>query len=223
MIMFFWEMTQCNKRFRSFIIDTNRSHDFLVLIIYYALDYKLDASKQGIVRMCVFILQTLSVEPSFGKNLNQKFENQETLPALIRLQNFNGSYADFLIHVSLISHISKLDTDEIQSIYNIITTSQGKLSAIYPALLAIINNIAAYLEDLSASASSKLLQLFSSMSSPGFLLSNDSNHDLLQSLLESMNAIIEHQYISKLLREFVSVLLVFSRVFQAGSISCTHC
>ena len=34
------------------------------------------------------------------------------------------------------------------------------------------------------------------MSSPGFLLANDSNHDLLRSLLESMNAIIEHQYSS---------------------------
>ncbi|TVY29120.1 Ubp5-interacting protein [Lachnellula hyalina] len=183
MIMFFWEMTQCNKRFRSFIIETNRSHDFLVLIIYYAIDYKLDTSKQGIVRMCVFILQTLSVEPTFGKNLNKKFENQETLPPTIRLQNFNGAYADFIIH----------------SIYNIITTSQGKLSAIYPALLAIINNVAAYLENISASASSKLLQLFSLISSPGFLLANDSNHDLLTSLLESMNAIIEHQYSSKLL------------------------
>jgi len=84
-----------------------------------------------------------------------------------------------------------------QSIYNIITTSQGKLTAIYPALLAVINNIAAYLENLSSSVSSKLLQLFSSMSSPGFLLTNDSNHSLLQSLLESMNAIIEHQFISK--------------------------
>lgn len=84
-----------------------------------------------------------------------------------------------------------------KSIYNIITTSQGKLTAIYPALLAVINNVAAYLENLSSSASSKLLQLFSSMSSPGFLLGNDSNHDLLQSLLESMNAIIEHQFASK--------------------------
>jgi hypothetical protein len=72
------------------------------------------------------------------------------------------------------------------------------LTAIYPALMAVINNIAAYLENLSASASSKILQLFSSMSSPSFLLANDSNHDLLHSLLESMNAIIEHQYISKL-------------------------
>lgn len=90
------------------------------------------------------------------------------------------------------------NADEEQSIYNIITTSQGKLTAIYPALLAVINNIAAYLENISAPTSSKLLQLFASMSSPGFLLSNDSNHDLLQSLLESMNAIIEHQYPSEL-------------------------
>ncbi|PBP27539.1 hypothetical protein BUE80_DR001399 [Diplocarpon rosae] len=179
MIMLFWEITQCNKRFRSFIIDTGRSHDFLILILFYAIEYKLDASKQGVVRMCVFLLQTLSVEPNFGKNLNKRFEAQETLPVTIRLQNFNGTYADFLIH----------------SIYNIITTSQGKLTVTYPALLAVINNIAAYLENLSASASSKLLQLYSSMSSPSFLLANENNHNLLQSLLESMNAIIEHQFI----------------------------
>jgi len=35
------------------------------------------------------------------------------------------------------------------------------------------------------------------MSSPSFLLANEGNHNLLQSLLESMNAIIEHQFISK--------------------------
>ena len=100
MIMLFWEITQCNKRFRSFIIDTDRSHDFVVLIIFYALEYKLDTSKQGIVRMCVFLLQTMSVEPNFGKNLNKRFEAQDTLPPSIRLQSFKGTYADFLIHVS---------------------------------------------------------------------------------------------------------------------------
>lgn len=100
MIMLFWEITQCNKRFRSFMIDTERSHDFVILVLFYALEYKLDASKQGVVRMCVFLLQTLSVEPNFGKNLNNKFEAQDTLPATIRLQNFNGTYGDFLIHVS---------------------------------------------------------------------------------------------------------------------------
>ncbi|RDW88217.1 hypothetical protein BP6252_00249 [Coleophoma cylindrospora] len=197
MIMLFWEITQCNKRFRSFIIDTDRSHDFVIIILFYALEYKLDTSKQGVVRMCVFILQTLSVEPNFGINLNKRFDTQDTLPLSIRIQNFNGTYGDFLIH----------------SIYNIITSSQGKLTAIYPALLAVINNIAAYIENLNASASSKLLQLFSSMSSPSFLFANDSNHTLLQSLLESMNAIIEHQYAKN--PSFVYALIRNKRKFEA--------
>ena len=105
--MLFWETLQCNKRFRSFIIDSNRAHDFIVLCIFYAVEHKTDASKQGVVRMCVFVLQTLSVEPNFGKNLNKKFEAQETLPPSIRLNNFRGSYADFLITVgiSIVIHI----------------------------------------------------------------------------------------------------------------------
>jgi hypothetical protein len=193
------------------MIDTDRSHDFVILILFYAIEYKLDASKQGVVRMCVFLLQTLSVEPNFGRNLNKRFDAQDTLPPTIRIQSFNGTYGDFLIHVSLKNHpcnSSHILTATLQSIYNIITTSQGKLQAIYPALLAVINNIAAYLENLSASVSSKLLHLFSSMSSPGFLLANESNHDLLRSLLESMNSIIEHQYISKLGPEFIMFVVV---------------
>lgn len=177
-IMLFWEITQCNKRFRSFIIDTERAHDFIVLILFYALEYKNDASKQGVVRMCAFLLQTLSVEKNFGINLNKTFVGQETLPPAIRIVGFRGTYADFLI----------------QSIYSLITTSQGKLTAIYPALLAVINNISAYLEGLSPPTCTKIVQLFNSMSSPSFLLANDTNHDLLRSLLESMNSIVEHQY-----------------------------
>ena len=100
MIMLFWETIQCNKRFRSFIVDTERGHDFIILILFYSLEYRLDPTKQGIVRMCVFVLQTLSVEDNFGTGLNKEFERQETLPASIRIDNFKGTYADFLIYVS---------------------------------------------------------------------------------------------------------------------------
>ncbi|ERT01752.1 hypothetical protein HMPREF1624_00046 [Sporothrix schenckii ATCC 58251] len=177
-VMLFWEITQCNKRFRSFIIDTQRAHDFVILILFYALECKNDSTRQGVVRMCAFLLQTMSVEKNFGINLNKMFDTQDTLPPAIRIQNFRGTYADFLI----------------QSIYSLITASQSRLTAIYPALLAVINNIAAYVEGLSARTSSRLIQLFSSMSSPSFLLANDSNHNLLCSLLEALNATIEHQY-----------------------------
>ncbi|KAH8161746.1 hypothetical protein CIB48_g6511 [Xylaria polymorpha] len=156
--------------YRHFLGRLHRPQDF-----QFILD---DASKQGVVRMCAFLLQTLSVEKSFGINLNKHFGAQDTLPTVIRIPNFIGTYGDFLI----------------QSIYNLITTSQGKVAAIYPALLAVVNNVAAYLEGISSRTGSKLIQLFNSMSSPSFLLANDSNHVLLNSLLESMNAIIEHQY-----------------------------
>lgn len=180
MIMLFWEALQCNKRFRAFIIESNRAHDFIILMLFYAIEYKTDASRQGIVRMCVFVLQTMSVESPFGNNLNKKFEGQDSLPASIRLPNFRGSYADFLII----------------SIHTLITTSKGKLEAIYPALLAIINNMAAYVQNLSLAASSRLLQLLSSMSTPSFVLANESNHTLLQALLEAISTMIEHQYTS---------------------------
>ncbi|KAI0977374.1 high-temperature-induced dauer-formation protein-domain-containing protein [Xylaria arbuscula] len=196
-IMLFWEVTQCNKRFRSYMIDTQRAHDFVILILFYATEYKLDASKQGVVRMCAFLLQTLSVEKNFGVNLNKHFGAQDTLPPVIRIPNFRGTYGDFLI----------------QSIYNLITTSQGKLSAIYPALLAVVHNVAAYLEGISSTTCSKLLQLFNSMSSPSFLLANDSNHVLLSSLLESLNAIIEHQYNKN--TDFIYLVLKNRKRFEA--------
>jgi hypothetical protein len=99
-IMLFWEITQCNKRFRSFIIDTGRAHDFIILILFYASEHKNDVSKQGVVRMCAFLLQTMSVEKNFGVNLNKLFEAQDTLPPAIMIAGFRGTYADFLIHVS---------------------------------------------------------------------------------------------------------------------------
>ncbi|KAK2858532.1 hypothetical protein FQN49_004635 [Arthroderma sp. PD_2] len=178
MLMLFWELVQCNKRFRSFIVDSNRAHDFIITCIFYAVEYKTDPARNGLVKMCIFLLQTLSVEPNFGRNLFRKFEAQDTLPPSIRLENFSGTYGDFLII----------------SIHTLMTTSKGKLDAVYPALLAIINNVAAYAQRLSPACSSRVLQLFVSMSSPSFLLANETNHLLLSSLLEFINTVLEHQF-----------------------------
>lgn len=100
MIMLFWETIQCNKRFRAFIVDTDRGHDFIVLVLFYAIEYRTDPTKQGIVRMCVFVLQTLSAEDNFGPRLNKTFVKQETLPVSIRIENFAGTYGDYLVCVS---------------------------------------------------------------------------------------------------------------------------
>ena len=73
----------------------------MILVLFYAMEYKIDASKQGVVRMCIFVLQTLTTEPTLGKRLNRKYEGQETLPPSILLTDFDGTYADFLLIVSI--------------------------------------------------------------------------------------------------------------------------
>ncbi|WEW56071.1 hypothetical protein PRK78_001506 [Emydomyces testavorans] len=197
MMMLFWEALQCNKRFRSFIVDSNRAHDFIIICIFYANEYKADPTKHGVVKMCVFLLQTLSVEPGFGRNLFKKFEAQDTLPPSIRLPNFRGTHGDFLII----------------SIHTLMTASKGKLDAVYPALLAIMNNIAAYAQHLSAAACSRVIQLFASMSSPSFLLAKETNHTLLFSLLKFINTVLEHQYSSN--PYLVYTVLKSKRRFEA--------
>lgn len=99
--MLFWETLQCNKRFRSFILDGGRGNEFVILVLFYALEYKTDSAKQGVVRMCVFVLQTLSTEPEFGRHLNKPYTSQSSLPVHMKLLEFNGTYADFLLIVSI--------------------------------------------------------------------------------------------------------------------------
>jgi len=99
MQILFWELLQVNKRFRSFITETDRAHDFLILTMYYTMVGKDEPSKMSMVRMGILTLQTMSVEASFGKRLNKEFVSQESLPAPLRINKFHGSYADFLIAV----------------------------------------------------------------------------------------------------------------------------
>lgn len=83
----------------------------MTLILFYAMEYKTDPTKQGVVRMCVFVLQTLSSESNFGKLLNQDFDTQDTLPATIKLDAFSGTFADFLIIVSQTTKCAEIACD----------------------------------------------------------------------------------------------------------------
>ncbi|QIX01502.1 hypothetical protein AMS68_007019 [Peltaster fructicola] len=197
MLILFWELLQCNKRFRSFIVDTDRAHDFMILVLFYAMDAKDDPARQGIVRMSIFILQTLSVEPSFGQRLNKTFRGHESLPGILRIANFHGTYADYLI----------------TSIHTILTSTKGRLETIYPALLAVLSNIAPFVQGIERATSSKILDLFSTFAAPQFLLANESNHAMLEASLDIINTILEHQYATN--RRFIEVIVRSHGRFEA--------
>jgi len=76
----------------------------------------------------------------------------------------------------------------------LLTGGNTALEPLYPALLAIISNIAPELQNLQRATSSKLLDIFTRFSTPAFLLANETNHTLLFPVLDAINAILEYQF-----------------------------
>ncbi|CAG8581716.1 6258_t:CDS:10 [Paraglomus occultum] len=178
MLMLFWKLLEINKRFRAYLLETDRVLDMLIVLLYYALENKNDEGQAGLVRMCAFILQAISSEREFGIRLNKSFERHGSLPGNVRIPAFHGTYADFMII----------------SIQALITTTHGSLSLIYPALIITISNVSPYLKNLSVLSSNKLVQLFSSFTTPSFLLAEEGNHLLAAYTLETFNNIIQYQF-----------------------------
>ncbi|KAI9026658.1 high-temperature-induced dauer-formation protein-domain-containing protein [Phycomyces nitens] len=177
-MMLCWRVMEINQKFRTYLMETERALDLMVVLIYYTMENKSNVAQVGLVRMCTFILQTLSSDRTFGVKLNKQFLSQSYLPALIRIPASHGTYGDFLII----------------SIFSLIATTRGTLSTLYPALVLTISNVSPYLKNLSVISSSKLVGLFSSISAPGFLLADESNYRLLSYLIEAFNNIIQYQF-----------------------------
>ncbi|CAG8640195.1 11015_t:CDS:10 [Rhizophagus irregularis] len=178
MMMLCWKFLETNKRFRNYLLDTDKVLDLLIILLYYSIENKQDSAQLGLVRMCAFILQTLSGDRDFGVKLNKVFENHGSLPGNVRIHAFHGTYADYMI----------------SSIYALIATTRGMLHSLYPAYILTITNVSPYLKNLSVVSSTKLVHLFSQFTSPGFLLSEEGNHRLVEHMLEAFNNIVQYQF-----------------------------
>ncbi|CAO3591862.1 unnamed protein product [Absidia cylindrospora] len=178
MMMLCWRLMECNQRFKNYLTETNHALDFMVALIYFSVESKSNIAQVGVVRMCAFILQTLSSEREFGIKLNTTFTGHSSLPALARLPAFHGTYGDYLII----------------SIVNLIASTHGSLSSLYPAFILTMTNVSPYLKNLSVGSASKLITLFNSVSSAGFMLADDSNHRLTGYMLEIFNNIIQYHF-----------------------------
>ncbi|KAF9180120.1 hypothetical protein BGZ51_006434 [Haplosporangium sp. Z 767] len=176
-LMFCWKTLELNKRFRTYLLETNRVLDIVVILLYFSLEHKQDPVHIGLVRMCACMLQTLSRDRAFGNCLNKHFDGHASLPANVRIHNFHGTYGDYLIC----------------SIHNLIATTKRTLRSLYPALISTLSNVSPFIKNLSPLASSRLLQLTTSFASPSFLLAEESNHELLGILLDSVCSIVYYQ------------------------------
>lgn len=194
--MLFWDLTQCNKKFKSYLISSNRVHDFTVLLQYYIHDKRFDTSKQGFVRLCTYILLYLSSDESYAKSLSKPFEGQNSLPTAIKLPIFNGTYADYLV---------------IQLLKSISGGAESNIDFMVATLLEVILNISPYVSNISYLTSSNMMHIFSSLSSPSFLLANERNQYIVGTFLQTLTLLLNCNFYSN--RNLVFAMLRNSKIF----------
>lgn len=194
--MLFWDLVQCNKRFKQFLIGTERMHDFFVIMLYFISDKACDEYKLNFVRLCTYELLYLTSDPSFASSLSKTFNGHGVLPGTFQLPPFNGSYADYFI-IKLIKTITNKHTN---------------LNILVPTFLNCINNIAPYTINICYQAAASLVQLCAAIANPSFLFANESNHNHLESVLKSMNLMIECHFASN--RNLVFLILKNESVFN---------
>ncbi|KAF8959997.1 hypothetical protein BGZ46_001649, partial [Entomortierella lignicola] len=199
-LMFLWKTIDINKRFRNYLLETNRVLDVVIILIYFLLEHKQDPSRIDFTRMCAFMLQSLSEDRAFGNSLNKTFDGHSSLPANVKIHNFHGTYVDYLIC----------------SIHTLVTTTKYLLQSLYPALISTLLNVSPYIKNLSPLASSKLLQLTISFGSPSFLLAEKSNHKLLGLLLDTICSILYYQVSS-------NPHLIYTLVLYESKIQAMNC
>ncbi|OCH95639.1 hypothetical protein OBBRIDRAFT_745433 [Obba rivulosa] len=170
-IIFFWKMIDLNKKFRLYVLDSDRATDVLAYLLCYGLEIKDKPQQHGLCRVISYIIQSLSAERAFGLKLSSPIK-AHVPPKWSTV----GTAGDFMV----------------QAIYSMVATTSGALNSLYPALVIALANAAPYFKNLSVTSSTRLIQLFSAFSNPSFLLSDEGHPRLLFFMLEVFNIVLLH-------------------------------
>ncbi|KAJ1311517.1 hypothetical protein OPQ81_010003 [Rhizoctonia solani] len=166
-----WKMLDLNKKFRAFVMDSDKCVDLIAYLLCTCLEIKDKPQNQGFCRALSYIIQSMSSDSVLGSKLH--------LPVKITVPTkwaTPGTIGDFMI----------------TSIYSIVATTSGQLTSLYPALIITLSNISPHLTQLTITASARLISLLTSFSSPLFLLADESHPRLVYFILEVFNNIITH-------------------------------
>lgn len=176
MFMLLWKFFECNSRFFEFLCNHESCMDVLTGLLYQILVHKNDMSKNGLVRLCCFLLHILSGERSFAVMLNKPFVL--TMPSYLELPKFKGNYADFLV----------------LTIHSLITTTKSRFVSMNDTVLTVLANISPYIKSFSVVTANRIMTLFSFFSSPITLLNRDHQHAYVFYLIDFLNNVIQYQF-----------------------------
>ncbi|THH33894.1 hypothetical protein EUX98_g324 [Antrodiella citrinella] len=168
-VLCFWKILELNKKFRTYVLESDKAMDTVAYILCYGLYIKDKSEQQGMCRAVSYIVQSLSAEPTFGLKLVSPLK--VTVPPK---WGTVGNAGDFIIN----------------AIYSMIATTSGSLSSLYPAYIITLSNAAPHFKHLNVNSSARLLQLFATFANPTFLLADEGHPRLLFFMLEVFNSMI---------------------------------
>ncbi|GAC97755.1 hypothetical protein PHSY_005342 [Pseudozyma hubeiensis SY62] len=183
-----------NRKFRRYVLDdAGRSVELLEVLMYFAIRCKDNLALGGLVRLCSFMLQDVTSEETFARNLAKP-----------------GSGAKFNLHnrLGMVAGTTAMDY-LVQGVYILIATTKGALSTLYAPLVIALSNTAPFWRNIGITSSTKLVHLLRSFSQPGWLLAEEGNPRLLFYVLETINSVLTVGF-----RENVN--LVYSLVLARG-------
>jgi len=169
-----WTVMEANTKFKSFLAQSQEALQLLRLLLVLSWENKEYVARLGLMRLCAYLIHTLSCEQAFLDNINERCSSFSSLPLAIRRQEPTGTFADLLI----------------LTIHGLITTSKGNLTSLYSTYCIVILNISSSVRCLSNTASNNLVGLFRAFSAPGFLLGEEGNYRLLSLVLDAMQNVI---------------------------------
>ncbi|KAI0362682.1 hypothetical protein OH77DRAFT_1500300 [Trametes cingulata] len=170
-VIFLWKMLELNKKFRAYLLDSEKGMDVMAYLLCYGLEIKDKPEQHGMCRVLSYMIQSLSAERSFGLKLTSPLKAQ--IPQKWATM---GTAGDFMV----------------QAVYSMVATTAGNLNSLYPALIIALSNSAPYFKNLSVTSSARLLSLFNAFSNPSFLLSDEGHPRLLFFILEVFNGVLLH-------------------------------
>lgn len=219
-LMLLWRLLSHNTKFRTFLLDDGaRSPTLLSHLLYHALANKDSLPKQGLVRLCAFMLQDVSAERAFGIHISKAGSGAKArihnghkwgvaqgggsslsgggtggassmVPSVV---GGGGGGAGAVVGGGPSQATTGADI-LIQSVYSLIATTRGTLTSLYAPLVISLGNTAPFWRNLSILSSNRLVALLSSFTASSFLLADDGNPRLVFYLLESINAVLHHGY-----------------------------
>ncbi|CAE6483497.1 unnamed protein product [Rhizoctonia solani] len=166
-----WKMLDLNKKFRAFVMDSDKCVDLIAYLLCTCLEIKDKPQNQGFCRALSYIIQSMSSDFSLGAKLH--------LPVKVAVPTkwaTPGTTGDFMV----------------TSIYSIVASTSGQLTSLYPALIITLSNVSPHLTQLTITASARLISLLTAFSSPLFLLADESHPRLVYFILEVFNNVITY-------------------------------